>query len=214
MNNFYRFCICIFIITVISTNSAYSILAKGLYFSTKFYYDHDANNAYTKQDGSMGLYNYLGASFSLGYGIPTKNTVSPFRIEVEYSIGEAVSVPSKTQIHNILASFYYDINFIFAEKRFTKNKESRSKLFQTEYPLFSIFLGASMGAKITTADNVQVSDENISNVARRALAFGFTVGFSYYILEWLNFDIGYRFLIDVAPKWNNEIFAGFRFTIP
>ncbi len=189
------------------------ISAKGLYFSPKFYYSHDANNSYVQEDGSIGYYNYVGGSFSVGYGLPTKNKVSPFRLELEYNFSHAVFTSNNVNMHNIFTSFYYDINFLFTDDPLIDQALSE-QILETTYPLFSLFFGFSIGANIITSyDLVSVSDLDL-NLARYAFAFAFTGGFSYYILSWLNVDIAYRFLIDVAPKWHHELLLGLRFTIP
>ena len=123
--------------------------------------------------------------------------------------------------HTLLGTIYYDINFFFTETEITD--ESKRNILKNDYPLFSIFLGFSIGTKINTQlkskieqrddGTYYVYDNNI-NVARNALVFGFSGGFSFNIKSWLAADIGYRFIIDVTPRWYHEILLGLRFTIP
>lgn len=216
-----RFLFLIFICFASNLPNLFAVSPKGLYFSPKFIFSHDANNIYTKEDGSRGYYNYLGASFSLGYGITTENTVSPVRLEFEYSIGKAVGLKDDYLLHTLLGTVYYDINFFFTDIEL--NDDSKKNILQNQYPLFSIFLGFSIGTKINTrlkyqtyigeTEITEVADDKL-NISRTALVFGFTGGFSFNIRSWLAFDIGYRFIIDVTPRWYHEALAGFRFTIP
>ena len=197
------------------------ISPKGLYLSPKFMFSHNANNIYIKDNGKKGYYNYLGLSVALGYGITTANTVSPVRFEFEYAIGKAVGMKDNFLAHTLLGTIYYDINFFFTDTEITD--ESKRNILQNDYPLFSIFLGFSIGTKINTQlkskieqrddGTYYVYDNNI-NVARNALVFGFSGGFSFNIKSWLAADIGYRFIIDVTPRWYHEILLGLRFTIP
>lgn len=190
---------------------------KGLYLSPKFMFSHDANNM--KENGSK--YNYLGLSLALGYGITTKNTVSPVRLEFEYAIGKVVGIKDNILNHTLLGTIYYDINFFFTEMEITD--ENKKNLLQSEYPLFSIFLGFSFGTKITTQlksklligeTSMEMVTDYRFNMSRNALVFGFSGGFSFNIKSWLAADIGYRFIIDVTPRWYHEILLGLRFTIP
>ena len=194
---------------------------KGLYFSPKFMFSHDANNIYIKDNGKKGYYNYLGLSVAMGYGIPTTNTVSPVRLEFEYSITKAVGINKNYLFHTLLGTIYYDINFFFTDTEITD--ESKINILQNQYPLFSIYLGFSFGTKINTqlkskierGDlSVDITDDNDLNVTRNAIVFGFSGGFSFNIKSWLAADIGYRFIIDVTPRWYHEILLGLRFTIP
>ena len=194
---------------------------KGLYFSPKFMFSHDANNIYIKDNGKKGYYNYLGLSVAMGYGIPTTNTVSPVRLEFEYSITKAVGINKNYLFHTLLGTIYYDINFFFTDTEITD--ESKRNILQNQYPLFSIYLGFSFGTKINTQLkskiergelSVDITDDNDLNVTRNAIVFGFSGGFSFNIKSWLAADIGYRFIIDVTPRWYHEILLGLRFTIP
>ena len=194
---------------------------KGLYFSPKFMFSHDANNIYIKDNGKKGYYNYLGLSVAMGYGIPTTNTVSPVRLEFEYSITKAVGINKNYLFHTLLGTIYYDINFFFTDTEITD--ESKINILQNQYPLFSIYLGFSFGTKINTQLkskiergelSVDITDDNDLNVTRNAIVFGFSGGFSFNIKSWLAADIGYRFIIDVTPRWYHEILRGLRFTIP
>ena len=189
------------------------ISAKGLYFVPKFYYSHDANNTYVNEDGSIGYYNYVGGGLSVGYGLPTKNKVSPFRLEIEYAFTHAVGTSNNVNMHNIFTTFYYDINFLFTDDLLIDDELSK-QILQTTYPLFSLFFGVSVGANITTSYDAVILGDLELNLSRYSFAFAFTGGFSYYILPWLNMDIAYRFLIDVAPRWHHELLFGLRFTIP
>lgn len=190
---------------------------KGLYLSPKFMFSHDANNM--KTDGTK--YNYLGLSVALGYGITTKNTVSPVRLEFEYAIGKVVGMKDNILTHTLLGTIYYDINFFFTEAEITD--ENKQNILQSEYPLFSIFLGFSVGTKINTRlksklvyydTYMDVEPDNRLNMSRNSIVFGFSGGFSFNIKSWLAADIGYRFIIDVTPRWYHEILLGLRFTIP
>ena len=194
---------------------------KGLYFSPKFMFSHDANNIYIKDNGKKGYYNYLGLSVAMGYGIPTTNTVSPVRLEFEYAIGKAVGIKDNLLSHTLLGTIYYDINFFFTDTEITD--ETKQNILQNQYPLFSIYLGFSFGTKINTQLkskiergelSVDITDDNDLNVTRNAIVFGFSGGFSFNIKSWLAADIGYRFIIDVTPRWYHEILLGLRFTIP
>ena len=194
---------------------------KGLYFSPKFMFSHDANNIYIKDNGKKGYYNYLGLSVAMGYGIPTTNMASPVRLEFEYSITKAVGINKNYLFHTLLGTIYYDINFFFTDTEITD--ETKQNILQNQYPLFSIYLGFSFGTKINTQLkskiergelSVDITDDNDLNVTRNAIVFGFSGGFSFNIKSWLAADIGYRFIIDVTPRWYHEILLGFRFTIP
>ena len=194
---------------------------KGLYFSPKFMFSHDANNIYIKDNGKKGYYNYLGLSVAMGYGIPTTNIASPVRLEFEYSITKAVGINKNYLFHTLLGTIYYDINFFFTDTEITD--ETKQNILQNQYPLFSIYLGFSFGTKINTqlkskierGDlSVDITDDNDLNVTRNAIVFGFSGGFSFNIKSWLAADIGYRFIIDVTPRWYHEILLGLRFTIP
>ena len=209
------------LIFICLASNLFAVSPKGLYLSPKFMFSHDANNVYIKDNGSKGYYNYLGLSVALGYGITTENTVSPVRLEFEYSIGKAVGVNDNILFHTLLGTVYYDINFFFTDIEI--NEESKSNILKNQYPLFSIFLGFSIGTKINTQLNRKI-DLNIDtqntvaddklNVSRSALVFGFSGGFSFNIRSWLAADIGYRFIIDVTPRWYHEVLLGLRFTIP
>ena len=209
------------LIFICLASNLFAVSPKGLYLSPKFMFSHDANNVYIKDNGSKGYYNYLGLSLALGYGITTENTVSPVRLEFEYSIGKAVGVNDSILFHTLLGTVYYDINFFFTDIEI--NEDSKSNILKNQYPLFSIFLGFSIGTKINTQLNRKI-DLNIDtqntvaddklNVSRSALAFGFSGGFSFNIRSWLAADIGYRFIIDVTPRWYHEVLLGLRFTIP
>ena len=209
------------LIFICLASNLFAVSPKGLYLSPKFMFSHDANNVYIKDNGSKGYYNYLGLSVALGYGITTENTVSPVRLEFEYSIGKAVGVNDSILFHTLLGTVYYDINFFFTDIEI--NEDSKSNILKNQYPLFSIFLGFSIGTKINTQLNRKI-DLNIDtqntvaddklNVSRSALVFGFSGGFSFNIRSWLAADIGYRFIIDVTPRWDHEVLLGLRFTIP
>ena len=209
------------LIFICLASNLFAVSPKGLYLSPKFMFSHDANNVYIKDNGSKGYYNYLGLSLALGYGITTENTVSPVRLEFEYSIGKAVGVNDSILFHTLLGTVYYDINFFFTDIEI--NEDSKSNILKNQYPLFSIFLGFSIGTKINTQLNRKI-DLNIDtqntvaddklNVSRSALVFGFSGGFSFNIRSWLAADIGYRFIIDVTPRWYHEVLLGLRFTIP
>ena len=197
------------------------ISPKGLYLSPKFMFSHDANNIYIKENGKKGYFNYLGLSVALGYGITTANTVSPVRLEFEYAIGKAVGMKDNFLAHTLLGTVYYDINFFFTDTEITD--ESKRNILQNQYPMFSIFLGFSIGTKINTqlkneivqvATGTNIIPNNELNIARHSIVFGFSGGFSYNIKNWLAADIGYRFIIDVTPRWYHEILLGLRFTIP
>lgn len=201
----------------LASNLSAIVSPKGLYLSPKFMFSHDANNM--KENGSK--YNYLGLSLALGYGITTKNTVSPVRLEFEYAIGKVVGIKDNILNHTLLGTIYYDINFFFTEMEITD--ENKKNLLQSEYPLFSIFLGFSFGTKITTQlksklligeTSMEMVTDYRFNMSRNALVFGFSGGFSFNIKSWLAADIGYRFIIDVTPRWYHEILLGLRFTIP
>ena len=56
--------------------------------------------------------------------------------------------------------------------------------------------------------------DNKLNISRSAIVFGFSLGFSYNIKNWLAADIGYRFVVDITPKWYHEVLLGLRFTFP
>ncbi len=201
----------------LASNLSAIVSPKGLYLSPKFMFSHDAINM--KENGSK--YNYLGLSLALGYGITTKNTVSPVRLEFEYAIGKVVGMKDDILNHTLLGTIYYDINFFFTEMEITD--ENKKSILQSEYPLFSIFLGFSFGTKITTQlksklligeTSMEMKPDYRFNMSRNALVFGFSGGFSFNIKSWLAADIGYRFIIDVTPRWYHEILLGLRFTIP
>lgn len=210
----------LFILLCLASN-LFAISPKGLYLSPKFMFSHDANNAYIKDNGKQGYYNYLGFSLALGYGITTENTVSPVRLEFEYSIGKAVGMKKNFLTHTLLGTIYYDINFFFTNEEV--NNQTKENILKNQYPLFSIYLGFSIGTKINTllknrieqeGIGINIKPDNKSNISRSAIVFGFSLGFSYNIKNWLAADIGYRFVVDVAPKWYHEVLLGLRFTFP
>lgn len=210
----------LFILLCLASN-LFAISPKGLYLSPKFMFSHDANNAYVKDNGKQGYYNYLGFSLALGYGITTENTVSPVRLEFEYSIGKAVGMKKNFLTHTLLGTIYYDINFFFTNEEV--NNQTKEDILKNQYPLFSIYLGFSIGTKINTLLKNRIEQEGIGiniepdnklNISRSAIVFGFSLGFSYNIKNWLAADIGYRFVVDVAPKWYHEVLLGLRFTFP
>lgn len=210
----------LFILLCLASN-LFAISPKGLYLSPKFMFSHDANNSYIKDNGKQGYFNYLGFSLALGYGITTENTVSPVRLEFEYSIGKAVGMKKNFLTHTLLGTIYYDINFFFTNEEV--NNQTKEDILKNQYPLFSIYLGFSIGTKINTLLKNRIEQEGIGiniepdnklNISRSAIVFGFSLGFSYNIKNWLAADIGYRFVVDVAPKWYHEVLLGLRFTFP
>lgn len=210
----------LFILLCLASN-LFAISPKGLYLSPKFMFSHDANNSYIKDNGKQGYFNYLGFSLALGYGITTENTVSPVRLEFEYSIGKAVGIKDNFLTHTLLGTIYYDINFFFTNEEV--NNQTKEDILKNQYPLFSIYLGFSIGTKINTLLKNRIEQEGIGiniepdnklNISRSAIVFGFSLGFSYNIKNWLAADIGYRFVVDVAPKWYHEVLLGLRFTFP
>lgn len=210
----------LFILLCLASN-LFAISPKGLYLSPKFMFSHDANNAYIKDNGKQGYFNYLGFSLALGYGITTENTVSPVRLEFEYSIGKAVGMKKNFLTHTLLGTIYYDINFFFTNEEV--NNQTKEDILKNQYPLFSIYLGFSIGTKINTllknrieqeGIGINIEPDNKSNISRSAIVFGFSLGFSYNIKNWLAADIGYRFVVDVTPKWYHEVLLGLRFTFP
>ena len=210
----------LFILLCLASN-LFAISPKGLYLSPKFMFSHDANNAYKKDNGKQGYYNYLGFSLALGYGITTENTVSPVRLEFEYSIGKAVGMKKNFLTHTLLGTIYYDINFFFTNEEV--NNQTKENILKNQYPLFSIYLGFSIGTKINTllknrieqeGIGININPDNKLNISRSAIVFGFSLGFSYNIKNWLAADIGYRFVVDVTPKWYHEVLLGLRFTFP
>ena len=70
--------------------------------------------------------------------------------------------------------------------------------------------------KKTVVDDLGIKDipDNKLNISRSAIVFGFSLGFSYNIKNWLAADIGYRFVVDITPKWYHEVLLGLRFTFP
>lgn len=210
----------LFILLCLASN-LFAISPKGLYIAPKFMFSHDANNAYVKDNGKQGYYNYLGFSLALGYGITTENTVSPVRLEFEYSIGKAVGMKKNFLTHTLLGTIYYDINFFFTNEEV--NNQTKEDILKNQYPLFSIYLGFSIGTKINTLLKNRIEQEGIGiniepdnklNISRSAIVFGFSLGFSYNIKNWLAADIGYRFVVDITPKWYHEVLLGLRFTFP
>lgn len=210
----------LFILLCLASN-LFAISPKGLYISPKFMFSHDANNAYIKDNGKQGYFNYLGFSLALGYGITTENTVSPVRLEFEYSIGKAVGMKKNFLTHTLLGTIYYDINFFFTNEEV--NNQTKEDILKNQYPLFSIYLGFSIGTKINTllknrieqeGIGINIEPDNKSNISRSAIVFGFSLGFSYNIKNWLAADIGYRFVVDITPKWYHEVLLGLRFTFP
>ena len=210
----------LFILLCLASN-LFAISPKGLYLSPKFMFSHDANNAYIKDNGKQGYFNYLGFSLALGYGITTENTVSPVRLEFEYSIGKAVGMKKKFLTHTLLGTIYYDINFFFTNEEV--NNQIKEDILKNQYPLFSIYLGFSIGTKINTLLKNRIEQEGIGiniepdnklNISRSAIVFGFSLGFSYNIKNWLAADIGYRFVVDITPRWYHEVLLGLRFTFP
>ena len=186
----------LFILLCLASN-LFAISPKGLYLSPKFMFSHDANNAYIKDNGKQGYFNYLGFSLALGYGITTENTVSPVRLEFEYSIGKAVGMKKNFLTHTLLGTIYYDINFFFTNEEV--NNQTKEEILKNQYPLFSIYLGFSIGTKINTLLKNRIEQEGIGinikpdnklNISRSAIVFGFSLGFSYNIKNWLAADIG------------------------
>ena len=210
----------LFILLCLASN-LFAISPKGLYLSPKFMFSHDANNAYVKDNGKQGYFNYLGFSLALGYGITTENTVSPVRLEFEYSIGKAVGMKKNFLTHTLLGTIYYDINFFFTSEEV--NNQTKENILKNQYPLFSIYLGFSIGTKINTLLKNRIEQEGIGinikpdnklNISRSAIVFGLSAGFSFNIKSWLAVDMGYRFVVDVTPRWYHEVLLGLRFTFP
>ena len=182
----------LFILLCLASN-LFAISPKGLYLSPKFMFSHDANNAYIKDNGKQG-----------------------------YSIGKAVGMKKNFLTHTLLGTIYYDINFFFTNEEV--NNQTKEDILKNQYPLFSIYLGFSIGTKINTqlkmrktvGDALGIKDipDNKLNISRSAIVFGFSLGFSYNIKNWLAADIGYRFVVDITPKWYHEVLLGLRFTFP
>ena len=136
--------------------------------------------------------------------MPSKNRVSPFRFEFEYSFLQSILVDNTYRQHYILGSFYYDLNFYFTDRKL--DFDTRADILLRDYPLFSLYFGVSVGSIIKITEQLKTGQD--------ALAFGASIGFVYHITSCVALEVGYKFLIDINPKIYNEVLLGFRFTIP
>ena len=195
------------------TQELFSMIPEGLYITPKFIFSHDGNNYYDKGNGEKAYFNYLGGGFSLGYSIPTINKSSPVRIEFEYLGRKLVSMSDDFQLHTLLGSIYFDINFFFIKEKLTD--ESYKQTLINKYPPFTIYLGISIGGKIKDCLCTQNTIDNIKlRSAESTLVFGFSGGMAFNILPYMSIDLGYRYLLDTKAQGYHEVIAGLRFKVP
>ncbi len=196
------------------TEKLFSMIPEGLYIAPKFVFSHDGNYFYVKDNGERGHFNYLGGGFALGYSIPTINKSSPVRFEFEYLGRRVIGLTNDLQMHTLLGSVYFDINFLFINEKLTDTSYKQAMI--NKYPLFTIYLGLSIGGKIKDylSNQSDVKNELILRTSETGLVFGFSGGMAFNVLPYMSIDVGYRYLLDVKAEGYHEILAGVRFKVP
>ena len=193
------------------TEKLFSMIPEGLYIAPKFVFSHDGNYFYVKDNGERGHFNYLGGGFALGYSIPTINKSSPVRFEFEYLGRKLVSMSDDLQMHTLLGSVYFDINFLLTKEKLTDEVYKETLL--TQYAPFTIYLGISIGSRINTGIPEELNGVKLQN-SSSTLVFGFSGGMAFNVLPYMSIDIGYRFLLDTKAQGYHEVLAGLRFKVP
>lgn len=203
-----------FIFLFHSTQKLFSIIPEGLYITPKAAFAHDGSYAYNKDNGEKGYFNYMGGGFALGYSIPTINKSSPVRFEFEYLGRRVIGLTNDLQMHTLLGSVYFDINFLFINEKLTDTSYKQAMI--NKYPLFTIYLGLSIGGKIKDylSNQSDVKNELILRTSETGLVFGFSGGMAFNVLPYMSIDVGYRYLLDVKAEGYHEILAGVRFKVP
>lgn len=208
-----RYYLAVFMFMLLFSNcqKLFSFIPEGLYVTPKFIFSHDGNYAYTKDDGKLGYFNYLGGGFSIGYSIPTINKSSPVRFEFEYMGRNIVGMTNDLKMHTFLGSVYFDINFFVIDEVLTD--ETYRQTLLTKYPPFTIYLGISMGAKLKDSFLTEYNEiEYRTSVS--TLVFGFSGGMAFNVLPYMSIDLGYRYLIDTKADGYHEVLLGVRFKVP
>lgn len=210
-----RYYIIIFMLLLMFTNNKklFSVIPEGLYITPKFVFSHDGSQAYKKENGKLGYFNYLGGGFSLGYNIPTINKSSPIRFEFEYMGRKIISMSDDIVMHTLLGSMYFDINFFLIKDKLTD--ESYKQTLLNKYPPFTIYFGFSIGARIN--DNLIENNNKYSipiHLSKSTLVFGISGGMAFNVLPYMSIDLGYRYLIDTKANGYHEVLAGIRFKVP
>ncbi|AEM22992.1 invasin [Brachyspira intermedia PWS/A] len=200
-----------FIFLFHSTQKLFSIIPEGLYITPKFAFAHNGNDAYIKDNGEKGYFNYLGGGFALGYSIPTINKSSPVRFEFEYLGRKLVSMSDDLQMHTLLGSVYFDLNFLLTKEKLTDEVYKQTML--TQYAPFTIYLGISIGSRINTGIPEELNGVKLQN-SSSTLVFGFSGGMAFNVLPYMSIDIGYRYLLDTKAQGYHEVLAGLRFKVP
>ncbi|MEI0538845.1 invasin [Brachyspira pulli] len=200
-----------FIFLFHSTQKLFSIIPEGLYITPKAAFAHDGSYAYNKDNGEKGYFNYMGGGFALGYSIPTINKSSPVRFEFEYLGRKLVSMSDNLQMHTLLGSVYFDINFLLTKEKLTDEVYKQTLL--TKYAPFTIYLGLSIGGRINTGIPEELNGVKLQN-SLSTLVFGFSGGMAFNVLPYMSIDIGYRYLIDTKAQGYHEVLAGLRFKVP
>ena len=208
-----RYYLAVFMFMLIFSNcqKLFSFIPEGLYVTPKFIFSHDGNYAYTKDDGKLGYFNYLGGGFSIGYSIPTINKSSPVRFEFEYLGRKLVSMSDDLQMHTLLGSVYFDINFLLTKEKLTDEVYKQTLL--TQYSPFTIYLGISIGSRINTGIPEELNGVKLQN-SSSTLVFGLSGGMAFNVLPYMSIDLGYRYLIDTRADSYHEILLGLRFKVP
>lgn len=208
-----KYCLMIFMFLFIlgNTQKLFSFIPEGLYITPKFIFSHDGNYAYIKDDGQKGYFNYLGGGFSLGYSIPTINKSSPVRFEFEYMGRKVMGMTNDINMHTLLGSVYFDINFFLIKEELTD--ESYRQTLLNKYPPFTIYLGISIGGRIN--DYLVNKTEDIeTRFSKSTIVFGFSGGMAFNVLPYMSIDLGYRYLIDTKADGYHEALVGIRFKVP
>ncbi|MEI0477566.1 invasin [Brachyspira pulli] len=200
-----------FIFLFHSTQKLFSIIPEGLYITPKAAFAHDGSYAYNKDNGEKGYFNYMGGGFALGYSIPTINKSSPVRFEFEYLGRKLVSMSDNLQMHTLLGSVFFDINFLLTKEKLTDEVYKQTLL--TKYAPFTIYFGLSIGGRINTGIPEELNGVKLQN-SLSTLVFGVSGGMAFNVLPYMSIDIGYRYLIDTKAQGYHEVLAGLRFKVP
>ena len=200
-----------FIFLFHSTQKLFSIIPEGLYITPKAAFAHDGSYAYNKDNGEKGYFNYMGGGFALGYSIPTINKSSPVRFEFEYLGRKLVSMSDNLQMHTLLGSVFFDINFLLTKEKLTDEVYKQTLL--TKYAPFTIYLGLSIGGRINIGIPEELNGVKLQN-SLSTLVFGVSGGMAFNVLPYMSIDIGYRYLIDTKAQGYHEVLAGLRFKVP
>ena len=115
------------------------------------------------------------------------------------------------QMHTLLGSVYFDINFLLTKEKLTDEVYKQTLL--TQYSPFTIYLGISIGSRINTGIPEELNGVKLQN-SSSTLVFGFSGGMAFNVLPYMSIDIGYRYLIDTKAQGYHEVLAGLRFKVP